>query len=88
MGHGNDILGGQRFAFFHESEVVDCRALLTVDTYPLSDDASSAWVFTCSGEGCLWQKRDPAKMDRLEWHTGWGHFSKCPSSPVRYDRWC
>lgn len=36
----------------------------------------SSWVFTCDGPGCLWEKRDSFRIDRLEWHTSWKHLSE------------
>jgi len=42
----------------------------------LSDNGKSSWVFTCDGPGCLWEKRDSFRINRLEWHTSWKHLSE------------
>jgi hypothetical protein len=39
----------------------------------------------CDGEGCGWEHRNAEKIDRLEFHTSWGHYSELglPSGEVR-----
>ncbi|KAK4450565.1 hypothetical protein QBC34DRAFT_379276 [Podospora aff. communis PSN243] len=66
------------YGFFHDHEIPlqHCNDLLTAkELYPLSNDASTDWACTCDGPGCMWEGRDPWKIDRFEWHASWGHYT-------------
>ncbi|KAK0624182.1 hypothetical protein B0T14DRAFT_392347, partial [Immersiella caudata] len=44
-------------------------------TYLTKPDVSWNFGVSCDGEGCPFDKRDPNKIDRLEMHTTFGHYT-------------
>ncbi|KAK0648383.1 hypothetical protein B0T16DRAFT_388625 [Cercophora newfieldiana] len=68
------LLSQEMWGFFHNEPTCDL-VNQSQDIYKTKPDVSWKQGVSCDGEGCPFSKRNPEKIDRLEFHTRWGHYT-------------